>query len=441
MRPNAAGMDIGAEEIYVAIPNDRDDITVRCFTTFTCDLHALADWLQRCGVDTVAMESTGIYWIPIFQILESRGLEVFLVNAHYLKSVPGRKSDVSDCQWIQYLHSVGLLQGSFRPPDKVCAVRTLWRHRQSLLQMAAEHILHMQKSLSQMNVQIHHVLSDITGLSGLSILDAILTGQRDCVKLAQLCHPSVKSPREKVAQALEGDYRAEHLFVLRQSLAGYRYYQGQIAELDHEIQRLMKEVESSQEVPALLPRRTKRTKYQRQVNDPAFDLRAELYRISGVDLTDIPGISTLTAQVILSEIGPDVSRFRNASAFASWLGLCPEKRVSGGKVLSCKTRKVKSRAAIALRLGAHSLCRAKDYFGQFFRRMRAKLGAAQATTATAHKLARIIYHVLRTKTPYTETIFHACDEQARQRAEGRLKRQAASLGFQLIPVTASVRGQ
>ena len=253
MRPHAAGLDIGAEEIYVAVPSDHNDDPVRCFSTFTCDLHALADWLLQCGIDTVAMESTGVYWIPIFQILESRGFEVFLVNAHYLKSVPGRKSDVSDCQWIQYLHSVGLLQGSFRPPDKICAVRTLWRHRQSLLQMAAEHILHMQKSLSQMNVQIHHVLSDITGLSGLAILDAILAGERDCVKLAQLCHVGVKSPREKVARALEGDYRPEHLFVLRQSLAGYRYYQDRITELDREIQQSMRDVTSSHEVPAKRP--------------------------------------------------------------------------------------------------------------------------------------------------------------------------------------------
>jgi transposase len=439
MRPYAAGMDIGAEEIYVAVPRDHDVQPVRCFGTFTRELNALADWLQLCGVDTVAMESTGVYWIPIFQILESRGFEVFLVNAHYLKSVPGRKSDVSDCQWIQYLHSVGLLQGSFRPPEKVCAFRTLWRHRQSLLQMAAEHILHMQKSLSLMNVQIHHVLSDITGLSGLAILDAILAGERDCVKLAQLCHSSVKSPREKIARALEGDYRLEHLLVLRQSLAGYRYYQGQITELDREIQQLMKAIDGLGDVQSQVPKRTKRTKYNRQVNDPAFDLRSELYRIAGVDLTDIPGISTLTAQVILTEIGPDVSRFRNASAFASWLGLCPEKRISGGKVLSCKTRKVKSRAALALRLGAHALCRAKDYFGDFFRRMRAKMGAAQATTATAHKLARVVYHVLRTKTPYNESVFHEYDEQSRQRAEARLKRQAATLGFNVIPAIASAQ--
>src|SRR5215831_18756072 len=286
------------------------------------------------------------------------------------------------------------------PRMRYALVRTLWRHRQSLLQMAAEHILHIQKALSQMNVQIHHVLSDITGFSGLAILDAIVTGERDCVKLAKLCHPSVKSSRDKVAQALEGDYRREHLFTLRQSLAGYRYYQNQIAELDKEIACLMKGLPNAQDLQTKIPNRTKRTRYQRQGNDPSFDLRAELYRIAGVDLTDIPGVSAMTAQVILTEIGPDVSRFPNASAFASWLGLCPEKRISGGKLLSCKTRKVKSRAATALRLGAHSLCRAKDYFGEFFRRMRAKLGTAQAITATAHKIARVLYHVMRTKMPY-----------------------------------------
>ncbi|MGA7791462.1 MAG: IS110 family transposase [Candidatus Acidiferrales bacterium] len=220
LEPDAAGIDIGAEEIYVAVPPDRDEESVRMFSSFTCDLHALADWLQQCRIRTVAMESTGVYWIPLFQILEARGLEVYLVNAHYLKSVPGSKSDVSDCQWIQYLHSVGLLRASFRPTVDICAVRSLWRHQGSLLQMASEHILHMQKLLSQMNLQIHHVLSDITGASGLAILDAILAGERNPVQLAQLCNSRVKSPQEKVAKALEGDYRPEHVFTLKQSLDG-----------------------------------------------------------------------------------------------------------------------------------------------------------------------------------------------------------------------------
>jgi transposase len=436
LEPDAAGIDIGAEEIYVAVPPDRDDRATRRFTSFTCDLHALADWLQQCCIRTVAMESTGVYWIPLFQILEQRGLEVYLVNAHYLKSVPGRKSDVSDCQWIQYLHSVGLLRASFRPPDAICAVRSLWRHRGSLLQMASEHILHMQKALSQMNLQIHHVLSDITGVSGQAILDAILVGERDPMCLAQLCHAFVRSPREKIAQALVGDYRPEHLFTLKQSLDGYRYYQKLIAELDVETARLMQALPSAKEQLPPMPPRTKHTVYQRNGNDPRFDLRGELYRIAGVDLTDIPGVSAITAQVILTEVGPDISRFRNASAFASWLGLCPEKRVSGGKILSCKTRKVKHRAAAALRMGANSLCRAKGYFGEFFRRMRAKLGTPQAITAVAHKIARVLYHVLLSKEPYTETIFHRCDEQAQFRAETRLRKQAAQLGFKVLPLSA-----
>jgi hypothetical protein len=236
--------------------------------------------------------------------------------------------------------------------------------------MAAEHTMHMQKALSQMNLQIHHVLSDITGVSGLAILDAILAGERDPVALAKLCHARVRSPRETVAKALEGDYRPEHLFTLGQSLNGYRFHQKLIADLDCEIARLMQTLPSAAESAAPPATRTKHTAYRRQGNEPAFNLRAELYRIAGVDLTDIPGVSTVTAQVILTEVGPDVSPFRNASAFAAWLGLCPEKRVSGGKTLSCRTRRVAHRAATALRLGAHSLSRARDYFGDFFRRMR-----------------------------------------------------------------------
>ena len=278
LEPDAAGIDIGAEGIYVAVPPDRGEESTRRFSSFTRDLHALADWLGRCKIQSVAMESTGVYWIPLFQILEERGFKVYLVNAHYLKSVPGRKSDVSDCQWIQYLHSVGLLRASFRPPEAICALRTLWRHRGSLLEMAAEHILHMQKALSQMNLQLHHVLSDITGTSGQAILDAILAGQRDPVALAQLCHRRVQSPRDKVAQALVGDYRPEHLFTLKQSLEGYRYYQKLILELDQETARFMQALPSATEDP--MPPRTKATAYHRQGNDPQFDLRSELYRIA-----------------------------------------------------------------------------------------------------------------------------------------------------------------
>ncbi len=434
MHPDAAGVDIGAEEIFVAVPADRAADSVRSFGTFTRDLHELADWLQKCGVRTVAMESTGVFWIPLYQILETRGFEVFLVNAQHVKNVPGRKSDVSDCQWIQYLHSVGLLKASFRPPDEICVIRSLWRHRESLVQMAAEHIMHMQKALSQMNLQLHHVLSQITGLSGQKILDAILAGERDPMRLASLCNGRVKSSRETVAKSLEGDYREEHLFALRQSLVGYRFYQTLIAEVDRELELKMRKLPRASGGPEQMPPRTKACFYQRADNEPAFDLKGELFRIAGVDLTDVPGISAITAHTILMEVGPDVSRFRNASAFAAWLGLCPEKQISGGKVLYTRSRKVKNRAAIALRLGAHCLYRAKNYWGEFYRRMRWRLGAPAAVTATAHKLARIVYHLLSTKEPYSEHVLAYCDRLANKRAEIRLRKQAANLGYQLTPI-------
>jgi transposase len=434
LHADAAGIDIGAEEIFVAVPAERVLESVRSFNTFTRDLNELADWLKECGVRTIAMESTGVYWIPLYQILESRGFQVFLVNAQHVKNVPGRKSDVSDCQWIQYLHSVGLLKASFRPPDEICVIRSLWRHRESLIHMAAEHIMHMQKALSQMNLQLHHVLSEITGLSGLAILDAILAGERDPVKLASLCNGRVKSPREKVAKSLEGDYRSEHLFALRQSLIGYRFYQKLIAEVDVELQLKMRELPRAEGGPEQMPPRTKKCFYQRAGNEPAFDLKGELFRIAGVDLTDVPGVSAITAHTIIMEVGPDVSRFRSASAFASWLGLCPEKRVSGGKILSTRSRKVKNRAAIALRLGAHCLYRAQNYLGDFHRKMKWRLGAPEAITATAHKLARIVYHLLSTKQPYDESVLLRCDRNENTRAELRLRKQAANLGFMLSPI-------
>jgi len=255
LQPDAAGADIGAEEIFVAVPPDRDDEPVRRFPTFTRDLHGLADWLQQRGIRTIAMESTSVYWIPLHQILEERGLEVYLVNAQYVKNVPGRKTDVSDCQWIQYLHSVGLLRASFRPPAAICAIRSHWRHRENLIQMGAQHVRHMQKALDQMNLQVHHVLSDITGVSGQRILDAILEGDRDPVKLAQLCHGGVKSSQAKIAKALEGDYRPEHLFALKQSLAGYRSYQKMIADVDKEIEANLKGLPTAEQAKAELPER------------------------------------------------------------------------------------------------------------------------------------------------------------------------------------------
>ncbi|HEY3628936.1 MAG TPA: IS110 family transposase [Terracidiphilus sp.] len=435
IEPNAAGIDVGATEIYVAVPPDRDPEPVRRFKTFTGDLREMAGWLVGCGITTVAMESTGVYWIAPHEIIEEAGIGVCLVNSRHVKHVPGRKSDVSDCQWLQYLHSVGLLKPSFRPEAAICALRALSRHRASLVESAAVHVQHMHKALTQMNVQIHHVLSDITGLSGMAIVEAILAGQRDPLQLASLCHGAVRSDRQTVIQSLVGNYRPEHLFTLKQSLAAYKNYQQLVAECDREIQRLTEKMDGRID-PHQKPLDRGPGTPKRRKNQFHFDMRSELYRLFGVDLTTIPGISALTAHTLLAEIGPDLSRFRSAAAFASWLGLCPANKKSGGKVLSSKTRQTDNRASRALRIAAQTLLRSRSYLGHLHRSMRARLGAPQAITATAHKLARIIYHMLTTGHSYDETVFETEQQKQNLRLHKRLQKQAQSLGFQLIPITA-----
>jgi transposase len=436
LNPNAAGMDIGADEIYVAVPADRDEEPVQCYGTFTGELGRLSEWLKQCRIDTVAMEATGVYWIPVYQILETSGFELCLVNARYFQNVPGRKTDVSDCQWLQRLHSAGLLRGSFRPAQEVCVLRSLTRHRDNLIRLASTHVLHMQKALDQMNVQLHHVLSDITGLSGLAILDAILAGERDPQVLARLRDGRVKASEETMVQALTGDYRGEHLFTLKQSLAAYRQYQKFMRACDLEIEQQLKEFDAKVDVKAepLAPPKVRRKKLFS--NEPKFDLRSHLYRIFGVDLTAIPGVSVMTAHTILAEIGPDISKFRSASAFASWLGLCPHNDISGGKVLSVKTRRVNNRAALAFRMAANALFRSQSPLGDFFRRMRAKLGAPAAITAAAHKLARIVFHMLATREAYDEAILSKHERCFRARAEARLRAQAKALGYSVVAVTS-----
>jgi transposase len=435
IEPNAAGIDVGATEIFVAVPPERDPRPVRCFPTFTADLRAMAAWLVQCRIMTVAMESTGVYWIPPHEILEEVGLRVCLVNSKHVKHVPGRKTDVQDCQWLQYLHSVGLLRASFRPDDEICALRSLSRHRASLVESAAMHVQHMHKALTQMNLQIHHVLSDITGLSGMAIIDAIVAGERAPEKLAALCHARVRSDQQTVMKSLVGNYRSEHLFTLKQSLQAYRNYQQLLADCDQEIERLTQKLEGKidpeQKPPSFGPGTQKRSKNQFQL-----DMRSELYRIFGADLTAIPGISALTAHTLLAEIGPDLSRFANVAAFASWLTLCPANKKSGGKVLSSKTRQSNSRASRALRLAAQSLARSRTPLGNFYRSMRARLGGPQAITATAHKLARIVYHILTTRQAYDESVFVMEAQKQAQRHEKRLRKQAKTLGFELVPIAA-----
>ncbi len=432
LNPNAAGVDIGATEIYIAVPADRDEQAVRHFATFTEDLHAAAAWLKSCHIETVAMESTGVFWIPLFQILEGQGFTVFLVNARHVKNVPGRKSDVSDCQWLQYLHSVGLLNGSFRPEQAVCTVRSILRHRDSLVQMASSHVQHMQKALDQMNLQLHHVINDITGVTGLTILDAILKGERNPHTLAALRDRRIKASEDTMAKSLVGDYRREHLFTLHQSLEAFRHYQDLISACDTEIEQYLEAWESKLDPPEGSTSASIEGPKQSKGGESRFDLQSHLHRIFKVDLTKVPGIHVLTTQTLLAEIGPDLSRFANGPAFTSWLGLCPDNRVSGGKVLSVKTRKVKNRAATALRLAAQSLHHSQSYLGHFYRRMRAKLGAPKAITATAHKLARIIYHMLTTSQAYDETICALQEQRNRCRLELRLRKQARELGLQVV---------
>jgi transposase len=436
LQPDSAGIDIGATELFVAVPPDRAVESVRAFGTFTEDLHALAAWLTECRIKTVAMESTGVYWIPLFQILETRGFEVCLVNARHVKNVPGRKSDVLDCQWLQYLRSVGLLRGSFRPPDQVCVLRTYLRHRDMLVKSAARHVQHLQKALTQMNLQLHHVISDLTGLTGLAILDAILAGERDPQKLAALRDRRIKASDATIAKALRGDYRAEQLFTLKQALALYRYYHAQVLDCDREIEKHLATFAAKTSEPPPAPVGRQRKKPER--NQPQFDLRTHLHRILGVDLTALPGLSTINVHTLFSEVGSDLSKFPSAKHFASWLGLCPDHRISGGKILSAHTRSVKSRAAFALRMAAYSAGRSYSAIGEYFRRMRARLGSPKAITATAHKLARIIFHLLSTGSPFDETVFARNEALYQQRRTAILRQQARELGFTLSPLPQEV---
>jgi transposase len=431
--PHAAGIDIGAREIWVAVPPGSDPKPVRSFDTFTDDLLKLRDWLLACGVRTVAMESTGVYWIPLFQILEAAGLEVCLVNARHCKNLPGRKTDVQDCQWLQYLHTVGLLRGSFRPSEQVCAVRSLLRHRSRLVRCAADQVRLMHKALTQMNVQLQHVISDLVGVTGEAIVQAILAGERNPVKLAKLKDHRIKASHDTMARSLQGDWRPEHLFTLSQAYQTWQHYQKQITACDERIELQLANWDARVNVkaqPLPAPRTTHRTA---QRNEPQFDARTECYRVLGVDLTALPGFQAPTALVLLAELGPDFAgKFPSAKHFASWLGLCPDNRITGGKIMSSATRDVKSRVAETLRLAAQSLWHAQNYFGELYRRWKARLGTPKAITAMAHKLARIVWHLLKHRQAFNPEIFRKEEEKMRRRKLARLQNTAAALGYRLI---------
>ncbi len=433
INPNAAGIDIGADSHWVSVSSTKEEQNVREFKCYTPDLYALADWLAQCEIETVVMESTGVYWIPVFQILETRGLEVLLVNSHHVKTVPGRKSDVLDCQWLQQLHSYGLLAASFRPQDEICILRSYIRHRDNLIRSAGTHVQRMQKALTQMNLQLHRVISDITGKTGLKIIQAILAGERNPEQLASLKDGRIRRTTEEIAAALMGDYRPEHLFVLRQELQLYETYQQQIVQCDEEIEAYLTNLNSQIEGEEITSGKKPPTKKKCCGNEPAFDFRSHLHPISGVDFTRIDGLGVLTVQTILSEVGLDSSRFRTVKHFTSWLGLCPGSRVSGGKVKSSQTRHVVNRAANAFRLAANALSRSHSANGAFFRRLRARLGSPKAITATAHKLARIFYCLWKGGGEYQDPGVDVYEQQYQQRILKNLQRKAQQLGFDLVP--------
>lgn len=435
---DAAGIDVGAESHWVAVPADRDERPVREFPAFTADLQALAAWLKTCGVRTVAMESTGVYWIPLFELLEQQGFEVLLVDPHGLKSVPGRKTDVLDCQWLQQLHTYGLLQGAFRPDGQVCGLRAYLRQRAMLVQYASQHIQHMQKALTQMNLKLQQVVSDISGATGLRIIRAIVGGQRDPQALAKLRDGRCQHDEATIARALEGTYRAEHLFELQQALELYEVYLQKIGVCDQQIQACLKTFASRTDEP-LPPTDRSAGKHPRAGSGPGLEMRSELWRISGVDLTRIDGIDSHTALKILGELGPDLVRqFPTSRQFASWLGVCPGNKISGGKRISGRTKPCANRVAAALRLAASGLWRSKSYLGAYLRRMKGRLGAAKAVTATAHKLARLIYTLLKHGQQYLDLGQEHYEQQYQQRVLRNLLRRADELGYQLVPIAAPV---
>jgi transposase len=430
VNPNAAGVDLGSREHWVAVPVDRVPQPVRCFGTFTSDLEALADWLKACAITSVAMEATGVYWIPLFQLLERRGFEVLLVNARQIKNVSGRKTDVLDCQWIQRLHTYGLLGGSFRPADMYCVVRSYLRYRDELVCARSTQTQHIQKALQQMNIQLTQVLADVTGLSGLAIIDAILKGERDSMKLAGMVDRRVKATQAQIAKALKGDYRVEHLFQLKTAFELFHTYEAKILACDEELARELGHLPDRVDVQAKpLPPKAK----NKDINEA---LREGLYRKLGVDLTAVEGIGALVALTVLTEVGPDLSRFKTEKHFTSWLGLCPDNRISGGKVLSRRTRRVVNRLSDVLRIAATTLERSPSALGAYYRRMKAKLGAAEGVTATAHKLARILYRLLKHGEVYVKQGIEEYERKYQERKMKHLKKTAAAMGMELVPVQA-----
>jgi transposase len=437
VHPDAAGIDIGNESHYVAVPPTRDSQPVRRFGCTTAELKAMAEWLKQCRIRTIAMQSTGVYWIAVYDILEEAGLQVYLVNARETKNLPGRKSDVQESQWLMKLHTYGLLRNSFRPSQEIRRLRTYWRQRNDLVRSAGRHIQRMQKALTQMNIQLANVLSDVSGMTGQAIIQAILAGERDPHRLAVFRDPRVKASEEQIARSLEGNWEEDLLFVLKQEQDGYEFCQKQMAECDRRLQQYLQQREDRSQGACLPEEKRKERLKKKKGNAPLFGLRAELFRMTGTDLTQIDGIDVMTATTILSEAGWDMSKWKTEDHFVSWLRLCPDNRISGNKIIGKGRLPTNNRISVALKMAASTLRLSSTYVGAQFRRLRTKLGAPVAIKAMAAKLARLVYRMLRYGMKYVDQGAEFYEAQHRKRQISHLKWKAAKLGFQIVEAAAA----
>jgi transposase len=428
MFPDTAGIDVGSAHHSVSVPADRDLKPIQEFSAMTCGLEAIAAWLRACRIRRVAMESTGVYWIPLFELLSERGFEVTLVDARRVKNVSGRKSDTLDCEWLRRLHSCGLLQGAFRPADEVCALRAIVRHRMRLIEDAGRFIQRMQKAMHEMNVKLDRVVTDITGVTGMHIMRAIIAGERNPSVLAKFRDKHCKANEREIEQSLTGNYRTEHVYVLTQAMACFDHFQGLIGQCDHEVERRLLQWSTPIEGPVPAPKPRKR-----QRNTPKLDLHSAMHHLLGVDVSGMPGMDPYTVLRIVSETGPTLSDFPSVANFTSWLGLCPGTKISGGKIQSSKTARVANKAARAFRMAAQAAGRTETAIGAFYRRIKSRAGAPKAITAAAHKLARIFYTLVTRGENYQESGAKAYDQAHRERIIRQLKRRVQGLGFDLVP--------
>jgi transposase len=437
VHPDAAGIDIGNEFHYVAVPPSRDNQPVRRFGCTTAELKTMAAWLKQCRIRTLAMQSTSVYWIAVFDILEQAGLEVYLVNARDTKNLPGRKSDVQESQWLMKLHTYGLLRNSFRPSQEIRMMRTYWRQRNDLVQSAGRHIQRMQKTMSQMNIQLANVLSDVSGMTGQAIIKAILAGERNPHKLAEFRDPRVKASEQQIAQSLEGNWQPDLLFVLKQEQDGYEFCQKQMAECDRQLKQYLQQREDRSQGAQLPVETRKGRRNRRNSNKPRFDLREGLFRMTGTDLTRIDSIDVMTATTVITEAGYDMTKWQTDNHFVSWLRLCPDNRISGEKIIGKGRLPTNNRATIALKMAASTLRKSDTYLGAQFRRLRTKLGAPCAIKAMAAKLARLIYRMLRYGMKYADQGAAFYHLRHREFQIKQLKFKAASLGYQVNPIPAA----